>query len=1426
MPRSGWLAVGAAIAALLGPASGAGVLGLAVGAGVAAAFAIDAGGTAAHRLRSGGSHRRRSPAWPLLAGAAAIAVRLLLGPAGPPAAGIPTGAGPWTAIVETAGSPIDGSQTATIRLESAALRVAATLPRYPAIGPGDRIRVDGEIRPPPEGGYGEFLRRSGVVGTIRSRTLERLADPAAIRPEVALERLRRSSGDALTRALPEPEAGLAAGILVGLRDRVDRDLAAAFTTAGVSHVVAISGWNIAIVAATVGAASGRLSRRRRSVLITCAIAAYVLFAGASPSVLRAAAMAAVVLAARESGRAGRAAAALGWAAAILLVTEPALVTDAGFQLSTIATAGLLRWGTSFTSFLAGPSPGRLRRTLADVLGVSLAAQLATLPLILVAFGRLSIVSPAVNLVVVPLVAPAMAAGAVAFVAGWLVALGAPAIVGTLAGLPAWAVLAAIVAVVRFAAAVPLASVTLTMPLSAIAAGLIVAGIALARTAPTSVWRRAAARLNGRDRPATAPGRRSGGGTIRSGTGTGTPARRMGGPGRLALVAVAVAIVGFGLAFAHRPDGATRIIVLDVGQGDGILVEGSRGGRMLIDGGPDPDRLLVALDEQLPPWDRRLDLVVLSHPHEDHVAGLALLLARYRVGRIAEPGMLGPGPGYHAWSAAVEAGGRPHGTLQTGDALVLDDLRLSVLWPDPDRVPRQPPDTGTAINNVSIVLLGEVAGRRILLAGDIEQGVDPILVGRGLPAVDVLKVAHHGSRTASTDAFLDAARPGIAIVSAGAGNPYGHPAPTTIARLRARTGRVYRTDTNGTVEVTIGRAGIGVSMSGPRPSRPKRATPPGTGVRTASATATPSAFLCAVPNGGDDGGGSPPGPPIASPAGSVATTLYHRDDVGPRAGGRRLAAALALSAALVPPARGRRGRGRGLAGGAVRGGRSDREPTPRRGGRPAPRCRQDPAAGRSRAPPAARRRLGRLAGPPRPSGARERRGQPPGHPPPRCRASPAHCAGSGRGRDRRVRGQASRPATRADDGPVRVVASTLSGDRWRRGRSGHRRDLATRTGARGPGLRPCRRRAGRRAPAALGRVGAQGSSMTAAPIGFFWGDDAYSIESAVEAFRMDEGRFPGGAPERWRIRGDAASTAATMADLEERLATATMFGGGTLAVLAGIGPLVRKAEDRAALIALFGVVAEGNGLAIVEETESGRREPPHRAVADALAAAGGVVRELRAPRAAQLAAWIGARASERGVRLGPGAARELATRIGGFVAEGDVDRRRQGGLAIMELDKLALYRPEGEIRPDDVRALVPEAVPGSIWAFVDAVGGRLVGRALELHDRLAETTPEPVLVAVLHRRIRELIEIADRLESGESPGSLVRSMRLNPFRAETLARQAAAWTTDELVAALDGLVELDATVKGAEGMPAGEAQHRLAIVRWIVEAGRAGVGAAG
>ncbi len=187
-----------------------------------------------------------------------------------------------------------------------------------------------------------------------------------------------------------------------------------------------------------------------------------------------------------------------------------------------------------------------------------------------------------------------------------------------------------------------------------------------------------------------------------------------------------------------------------------------------------------------------------------------------------------------------------------------------------------------------------------------------------------------------------------------------------------------------------------------------------------------------------------------------------------------------------------------------------------------------------------------------------------------------------------------------------------------------------------------------------------------------------------------------------------------------------------------------------------------------------------------------------------------------MRLAPGAARELAARVGGFVLDNDADRRNQTRMTIHELDKLALYRPAEPISTDDVRALVPEAVPGSVWAFTDAVGLRDGGRAAGLLDRLAGTTPEPVLLAVLHRRIRELLEVADHLAAGVQEKTLPQALGLHPFRVQQLATQARRWSLAELRSALEGLLALDATVKGAPGSPASDAQRRLGFTLWIAD----------
>ena len=209
-PRSGWLAVGVAGAAAANAASVPGLVPMAAG------FVVLVIGLA----ERGVPERARVAASALGLGAVLLGARLLAGPSAAAAPPLPDDAGPWTAVVESVGSPRDGAQVARLRITtgSGEVVVAATLPAFPPVAAGDVVEVDGGLRPPPDDDpYGDYLRRSGAAGSLDARVLKiREAAPAG------LQSLRDASGDALQLALPEPEAGLAAGILVGLRERVDR----------------------------------------------------------------------------------------------------------------------------------------------------------------------------------------------------------------------------------------------------------------------------------------------------------------------------------------------------------------------------------------------------------------------------------------------------------------------------------------------------------------------------------------------------------------------------------------------------------------------------------------------------------------------------------------------------------------------------------------------------------------------------------------------------------------------------------------------------------------------------------------------------------------------------------------------------------------------------------------------------------------------------------------------------------------------------------------------------------------------------------------------------------------------------------------------------------------------------------------------------
>jgi competence protein ComEC len=863
MPRAGWLAIGAITGALL-------AMQLPPAATLAASGATLAASVLAHLLR-----RRRLP-WLALA-VGLVLFRAAVGAAMSPAADVHgpeegvASAPEHVARVLSVGTPDGGLQRAVLELQppDPADRVYAWLPRYPQVVPTDVLRFDGRLEAAPDGpGFGEFLARSGIAFTLRAREFEQLGGDDS--PIAALEHVRRGAGEVLARGLPEPQAGLAAAIIIGLRDLVARDVAADFRTAGLSHVVAISGWHVALVGGVIAALLSGLARRPRSLLLVAAIAAYAVLAGGAPSVVRAALMAGVVLLARESGRRGQAAAALGIAVLILLLMEPATVGEVGFQLSVAATAGLLRWASPLAAWLRPRIPRRVPDWLVETLAVSLSAQAATMPLVLLHFGRLSLVAPLANLLVAPLVAPVMLAAAAVLGAAGLAVIGVPAVLLIPITLIGALALGTIIGIADAAASLPFASVELEPPLDLVSACMAaLALVALLRR------RTQAARPSDLVERLVAPDRM---------TRTRRPSLR------LALAAAGISLcLLLALVATGRPDGRLHMTVLDVGQGDSILLEGPTGGRMLVDTGPDPDRLIGLLDGRLPSWDRRLDLVVITHPHEDHVAGLALLLDRYRVGGVVEPGMVGPGPGDAAFRRRMAELGRETRVVAAGDRLLLDGVSIDIHWPLPGSVPLRPAGTGKEINNVSLVLDLHFGSRRFLLTGDVEEEIDPRLLAAGLhppdgEPLDVLKVAHHGSGTATTDAFVEQMSPRVAVISAGWGNPYGHPSPGTVARLQDAGARLFRTDLDGTVQISTDGSDLVAWAGGgrPRPTRPTSQLAPGLGFcplpqRSATRRRRPRSYNrddeCPFARRGS-----------AHPARARAAALVHAPLVGRRRGG--------------------------------------------------------------------------------------------------------------------------------------------------------------------------------------------------------------------------------------------------------------------------------------------------------------------------------------------------------------------------------------------------------------------------------------------------------------------------------------------------------------------------------------------------------------
>jgi competence protein ComEC len=559
--------------------------------------------------------------------------------------------------------------------------------------------------------------------------------------------VRARADRALEAGAPRSVSGLLRGMVLGEGEALDPAMQDDFRAASLTHLVAASGQNVALLAAlaiALGTALG-LGLRGRLTLALALVALYVPLAGAGPSIQRAGIMGGAALVAALGGRPAARAYALLLAAALTLLANPRAATDPGWQLSFAAVIGIALGAGRVATALR---ERRVPAGAAEATAMTVAATIATAPLIALHFGRASPVGLPANVLAAPAVAPAMWLGALAAAVGQVSA--APAApFAALAALPT-----AYLAWLGHAAA-QLPGANARLPLG------VVIGVCVAAAAVIVRPRRIRLRR----------------------------ARR----GGLALALVAVVALTAVASARHRgatPPAALRISFLDVGQGDATLIQAS-GRAVLVDAGPAGDHIASLVRSE---GAGRLDLLVITHAQADHEGGAAEVLSQLPVSAILDgrDGIASPD------GTRLESAASPRHVRMlrpsAGQILRAGPIRLDVLSPPAEgRIPGEDPNTR------AIVLQATIAGVSLLLPADAESDV---LSALPLAPVDLLKVSHHGSVDTGLPALLDILRPRAAVIEVGHHNPYGHPAPSTLRALKAGTGRTLRTDDDGTVRVDL------------------------------------------------------------------------------------------------------------------------------------------------------------------------------------------------------------------------------------------------------------------------------------------------------------------------------------------------------------------------------------------------------------------------------------------------------------------------------------------------------------------------------------------------------------------------------------------------------------------------------------------------
>jgi competence protein ComEC len=621
-------------------------------------------------------------------------------------------------------------------------------------------------------GYGDTLQLSGRLATAGT------AAPAGVLAWVTNARtqivargggnpllawlfaLRVRLAEGIQRALPEPEAALLIGILLGLKTPVLRARLALFTATGTIHLVVPAGLKVSLLAAFARRGLAPLGRWPSAVGALAAVGAYAALGGGGAAALRAAIMGALLALAPALGRRYDLYSALAVAALLMTAVEPLLIADAGFQLTMLATLGIPLLTPTIQRWLLLPIARAPRLAgpltpVAELLAVTLAAQFATLPVLAITFGQVSLVAPLANLLAVPLLAPLLVLGCVLAAA----ALAAPPL-ALVAAFVAWPLLWVVDQAIAWCAGIPAAALPVAN-VPAWAAGLY---YALLAAVVIGVWRLRQLRA-ARLASATAAGAPP---PVAHTTHSNHARPALALRGGLIALACLVLLGTCGAAAPALADSGARIDILDLGPGgSATLIRLAGGATALVDGGPSGPALDEALGARLPFWQRSLDLALLTDPRAGAITGLQDATTHFTIARAADGGMLHPTTAYLAWLDALSGSGTPRTRVRQDDTIHLDAATtLRVLSPPQALFP---PSQGSTTASDNLILRLDTPGLRVLFLGDADPYALDALAFSGEPlAADVVVVGLAPTQGIDLDQpigeVLRAAHPRLVVVT--------------------------------------------------------------------------------------------------------------------------------------------------------------------------------------------------------------------------------------------------------------------------------------------------------------------------------------------------------------------------------------------------------------------------------------------------------------------------------------------------------------------------------------------------------------------------------------------------------------------------------------------------------------------------------------